>query len=125
MTQILYKRSAESIQFMFDVSADLAPGVQILTVTSILPDQVTVPPLFCSSPFINGLPITFPDTNTVAPPGSVVSFTIAGGLQTEENAPYLIRMLYQTTDQETAEAIGFLAVNDFPPLYPDTIEATP
>ena len=114
MTRILYKRTAESIQFQFDVSPDLFPGVTIITVSSIQPDQATVPPLACTMPQINPVAITFADTNTIAPPGTVVSFNIAGGVQTEENAPYLIRMVYTCSDGTTAEAIGFLAVNDYP-----------
>jgi hypothetical protein len=116
MAQVLIKRSAENIPMQFDCSLDLPAGVIITSVTSIAPDQVTVPPLVATGPTISTLPITYADTGTVAPAGTVVTAFFSGGTVTTPNTPYLVRMLYTASDGSSMEAIGYLGVVDNPPI---------
>ena len=116
MSQTLIKRTAENIPFQFDCSLDLPPGVTIVSVLSILPDQVTTPPLVATGPVISSHPVSYPDTGTVAPAGTVVTAFFSGGVPTTWNTPYLVRMLYTASDGSSMEAIGYLMVDDNPPI---------
>ena len=116
MAEVLGKRTAPNDAFQIDCSGDLPPGVTINSVQSVLPDQVTVPPLIVSAAAISVAPTYFKDTNTTAPAGTCITVAIGGGAATPFNAPYLIRFAYTGSDGLTYESDGYLLVNDNPPL---------
>jgi hypothetical protein len=99
-----------------DCSGDLPPGVTINSVVSVLPDQATTPPLVCAAPTINPAPLFFAKTNTTAPALTCITVVVSGGVDTPTAAPYLIRFLYNGSDGNQYESIGYLAVCDFPPV---------
>jgi hypothetical protein len=115
---VLYKRSAEYLPVDFDLSSVLPAGSTVFKVLALTCDQANGPTM--TTPVISTQPTTYTDSGTTVVAGCVVQFTCGGGLSqlppAASLAPYIIRLIYQSLDGATREAIGYLAVVDQPPV---------
>lgn len=112
MTEILTKRTAESVHFDFDCSAILRPGETIVSVISVVADQVTTPPLTFGSPVVNTSAIKY--KTSIAPTGTVVQVLIGGGLIPggSRSFNYTLRVDIETTINPVVEAVAILQLSD-------------
>ena len=109
---VLEKRTAESIFYDIDCTNILDTFETIISITSILADQVG---LIFTSNAINSSPVTFPD-GFIAAIGKVISVQISGGVipTPQINQLYTIRALFLTSEGNIREATVLLNVTNVP-----------
>lgn len=117
--QVLEKRTSEQVRYDIDMSALLAAGETISSVSQITAEPTTVPAVAFGTTAINGSPITYTDawgSSRTAPAGTVVQVVISGGkiATGAQVQDYTIRCKVVTNISPLVEGTVVLRVKDTP-----------
>lgn len=109
---VLEKKTSEAIFYDIDCTNILDIGETIISITSILADQVG---LVFDGQAINPIPVVFSDGYSAAI-GKVISVKISGGVipTPQINQLYTIRALFVTSEENIREATVLLNVSNIP-----------
>lgn len=112
MTDILLKRSAESVFFDIDCSPMLSRGETITSVLAVAVDEATTPALTLSSATVNTAAIKY--KTGLAPAGTVIQVLISGGAIPNgvDSAFYTLRFDFSTPINPRVQAVVTLQLTD-------------